>query len=418
MSAPAYNEAIPKRTAEEDIQRGPPDAAGADVRFLDRDAQLTVIVEDDEAGLEKHLAAWDKLATAALEPNVFYEPWMLLPALRHLRRSAKLLFVFVYAKPAQGDEAPVLCGFFPLERVAHYKNLPVGALRLWKYIHCFLANPLLRPEAVAQCFKAVFDWAAADSRGSTLLEFGDIPGDGPFWKAFVEFLEEHRHPFLIFECATRALLRPRADAKTYFDAALSNKRRRTLRQQETALKRLGTVDYAVLAGDGDLAAWTADFLRLESSGWKAHEGTALSCNEAERQFFLACMEDAFRRGRLMMLALRLDGRPIAQLCNFLCRNGSFAFKVAFDEAYARHSPGVLLEIENIAEVHRHEWIRWMDSCSAPGPSLTKRIWLDRRIIQTVLVASGKKPGSFLISVLPFMQWAFHRIEPLLRRPRT
>ncbi|MGH6967602.1 MAG: GNAT family N-acetyltransferase [Stellaceae bacterium] len=393
--------------------RAPDDAK---IRRVDKDTRLIVVIERDVTGLERHRAAWEELSTAALEPNVFYEPWMLLPALRHLRGSADLLFAFVYAQSPDGNgQPPVLCGFFPLERQNHYKNTPVSALRLWKHLHCFLCSPLVRAETAEACFQAVFEWAASDPRGSILIEFGGVAGDGPLWKALVEFLEEHRHPTLTLECSTRALLRPHANAKSYIDEALSTKKRRTLRQQESALSRQGTLDYTMLAGDGDIAAWTEDFLRLEASGWKGREGTALSCNPAQKQFFVETLHEAFHRGHLMMLALSLNGRPIAQLCNFLCRNGSFAFKVAFDEAYARFSPGVLLELENIAEVHRHSWIRWMDSCSAPGPALTKQIWLDRRIVQTILATSGRSPGPFLIAVLPFMQWTFHKLEALFRR---
>ena len=397
----------------------PPPARESDdgrTHRVEKDARLTIVVERDIAGLQQHVPAWEELAAAALEPNVFYEPWMLLPALRHLHSGADLQFVFVYAEgPRSTDQAPVLYGFFPLERESHYKNLPVSVLRLWKHLHCFLCNPLVRAESAQACFRAVFEWAARDPHGSSLIELGGISGDGPLWNALVEFLEEDRHPTLTLECSTRALLRPRSDSKAYLDEALSTKKRRTLRQQESALGRQGSLEYAMLAGDGNIGAWTDDFLRLEASGWKGREGTALSYNPTQKQFFVETLHEAFRRGRLMMLALSLNGRPIAQLCNFLCRNGAFAFKVAFDEAYARHSPGVLLELENIAEVHRHSWIRWMDSCSAPGPALTKQIWLDRRIVQTILAASGRSPGPFLIAVLPFMQWTFHKLEGLWRR---
>ncbi|MDE2229560.1 MAG: GNAT family N-acetyltransferase [Alphaproteobacteria bacterium] len=415
MSAMAETAILLPRPPAEPAAQAPDDARS---RRLGKEARLSVVVEQDAAGLERHLQAWEDLSTTALEPNVFYEPWLLRPALRHLRGGADLVFVLVYAQmPGAADQPSVLCGFFPLERLSHYKNLPVSALRLWKHVHCFLSSPLVRAETAQACFQAVFDWAATDPRGSILIEFGDVSGDGPLWKAFVEFLEDRRDPTLMLECSTRALLRPRADATSYLDAALSPKKRRTLRQQESALRRQGALEYAMLAGDGDIDGWIENFLRLEASGWKGREGTALSCNPAQKQFFAETLREAFRRGRLMMLAQTLDGRPIAQLCNFLCRNGSFAFKVAFDEAYARFSPGVLLELENIAEVHRHAWIRWMDSCSSPGPSLTKQLWLDRRIVQTILATSGRSPGPFLISVLPFMQWTFHKVESVFRRRR-
>ena len=42
---------------------------------------------------------------------------------------------------------------------------------------------------------------------------------------------------------------------------------------------------------------------------------------------------------------------VAMKCNFLSGAGSFAFKIAFDEAFARFSPGVQLEIDNVQAFH-------------------------------------------------------------------
>jgi len=50
--------------------------------------------------MESHLPAIEELAQAAAEPNVFYEPWMLLPAIDYFGRDADLLFVLVYSGAA------------------------------------------------------------------------------------------------------------------------------------------------------------------------------------------------------------------------------------------------------------------------------------------------------------------------------
>jgi len=39
------------------------------------------VVVRDLSTLSRFVPAWEELAAAALEPNVFYEHWMLLPAL-------------------------------------------------------------------------------------------------------------------------------------------------------------------------------------------------------------------------------------------------------------------------------------------------------------------------------------------------
>jgi len=50
--------------------------------MLEKETTFSIIAVEDFAQLEEHLPAWEDLALAAIEPNVFYESWMLLPALR------------------------------------------------------------------------------------------------------------------------------------------------------------------------------------------------------------------------------------------------------------------------------------------------------------------------------------------------
>ncbi len=88
---------------------------------------------------------------------------------------------------------------------------------------------------------------------------------------------------------------------------------------------------------------------LEAKGWKGRDGSAFNRTPDGRRFFLAFMDHFRARGRAMLLTLRLDGHEIAMKCNLMAPGGvgSFSFKIAHDEAYARFSPGVLLEIDNI-----------------------------------------------------------------------
>src|SRR5262249_40366936 len=148
-------------------------------------------------------------------------------------------------------------------------------------------------------------------------------------------------------------------------------KRRKLRRAEQRLAETGPVAYAVLSQDDDLDAWLANFLQLEASGWKRDAGSALVCHDADRDFFLEVMRAAFRQRRLTMMSLNVGGRPIAQLCNFLTGDGSFAFKVAFDEDYARHSPGALLELESLRQLEAWPELHWMDSCTDADDALIK-----------------------------------------------
>ena len=124
---------------------------------------------------------------------------------------------------------------------------------------------------------------------------------------------------------------------------------------------------------------------------------------------------AHARGRLMMMALRLDGRPIALKYNLLAGDGSFAFKITFDESYSRYSPGVLLELENVHRLHQMRSVRWMDSCAAPNRFMINHLWPDRREMQTVFFSTGRTLPSLVLAVVPLFQ--FLRMRARLRRRR-
>ena len=75
------------------------------------------------------------------------------------------------------------------------------------------------------------------------------------------------------------------------------------------------------------------------------------------------------------------------LANFLAPPGAFSFKTAFDERYARFSPGVLLQRENLDLLARGE-IQWCDSCAAADHPMIERIWREKRAMVRINVAIG------------------------------
>jgi CelD/BcsL family acetyltransferase involved in cellulose biosynthesis len=372
-------------------------------------APFSVLAIEDWDELEQYGAAWDQLAAAALEPNVFYESWMLLPALRAYGADRALTVVLVFANHQPRTQGqPLLCGLFPLERQSRLGGL-VQVMSCWHYLHCFLGVPLVRAGMGRECLRALFAWLAADRRGGAVWECAEITGDGPFYHLLVEHLQEQQETAFVAACHTRALLRQDSGANP-LQCVLSSDKRKKLRRAEERLAEMGPVQYVALADEGDVETWLADFLRLEASGWKGRAGTAFACNEADRAFFLSVARQAFARGQLMMLALHVGGRPIAQVLNFRAGAGAFAFKVAFDEEQARHSPGVLLEIENIRVMHATPALEWMDSCTQAGPTLTKQLWADRCWTQTFFVATGRAPGALFLAALPLLRWLRRRLR--------
>src|SRR5262249_35120001 len=150
--------------------------------------KMSVMVGATLAALTEFLPAWEDLAANALEPNVFYEPWMMMPALRNLGSEKTLLTVLIFSADSTLHGTPLLCGLFPLECERGYKGLPVKFLRLWRHKHCFLATPLIRAGYERQTLEKFFDWLATDARSGALLEINMIAGAGPFHQTLTDCL--------------------------------------------------------------------------------------------------------------------------------------------------------------------------------------------------------------------------------------
>jgi hypothetical protein len=367
--------------------------------------RLTIALIADPEQLHEYVADWEDLAAHAIEPNIFYEHWFLIPAAKAFGAGVDLTFVFIFGtNPEKPTGPPILCGVFPLERRSKCVSLPVSTLSLWKHNQCFLCTPLLRKSLARETLDAFFSYLASESAHCSVLELKFVSGDGPFSHILGELLYKRALPWFVFESYPRAMMTPAADAETYLNTTISGRHRKELRRKEKRLGEQGALAYSMLEVDGDVEGWIKSFLDLEASGWKGVEGSALIVKESERQFFLRVAGEAFRRGRLLMLALTLDQQPVAQKCNFLAGNGAFAFKIAYDESRAEFSPGVLLEVENIRRIHALPGVVWMDSCAEAKHFMINRLWTERRTIQSIIVPPKGGWGEFLVSIMPLLRW--------------
>jgi CelD/BcsL family acetyltransferase involved in cellulose biosynthesis len=94
------------------------------------------------------------------------------------------------------------------------------------------------------------------------------------------------------------------------------------------------------------------FFELEGRGWKGKAGTAIACSAATREFYTSVARAAAESGYLSLYFLEFNGIPVAGHFG-LRHNGCYYLpKVAYDEDYARFSPGQLLVraiIEDLAK---------------------------------------------------------------------
>lgn len=357
-----------------------------------------------EAELAAHADAWQALASQPLEPNPFAEPWLALPALRAFGGDVR--FAFAYGPTNPPSKRRVLLGVFPLRPARRLSRwMPGRVIDSWRHEYGFLGTPLLHPQRAAEALHALLDRMRDAPDGAALWRLELAGAEGPFARALTDVLNQRRAPCFVVEEYSRALIEVRdGDGDAYLKAALPHKRHKEYRRLERLLGERGRLEARALAPGGDLGEWVEAFLKLEGSGWKGKEGTAFQSKQADAAFFRETTRGAFERGRLLMLGLFLDGRPVALKCNFLTPPGSFAFKIAYDEEFSRHAPGVLLEMANVEHLHSARPARWMDSCAVAGHPMIDRLWRERRAVRTLLASTGRAPGDLLVSLAPLARW--------------
>ena len=338
------------------------------------------------ADLPAIVAQWDDLAANAIEPNPAYESWMLLPALEAFAGTQEVRIVAMWREG-------VLCGLFPLRPGRRYR---LRTLSSWTHPHCVLCVPLVRSGQAHEVLNALFDWAKGEA---SLIELPWLPTDGAFHQALVDVLHESPRTAQTIEAFTRPLLRRARDAETYLAKHMPSAERRELKRQEKRLGETGRVEHLVLRTADELPRWIDEFLALEASGWKGKRGTAFACSEHQRRFASAVFTGAFERGKLTMVGINRDDKPIARFCVLTTGEGAFAFKTAFDESLRKYGPGTLVVQDVIAAFHARPELEWMDSYTGPNNQNLAALWKHRRTIRWVGIAADAR-GEIALALLP------------------
>jgi CelD/BcsL family acetyltransferase involved in cellulose biosynthesis len=320
-------------------------------------------------GLE---AEWAELAQIASEPNAFAEHWFVAASLRTLAKGRDIRLL----EARRGD---ALIGILLVETHRGYARLPVGIVQNWAHDQMFLYTPLVAAGEERAFWAAVLavldeaDWAPG------LLHLRGLTENGPVHRG----LAEARHGVTVHR-EVRAFLESDLSPDAYYEQAVRQKKRKEIRRLRNRLAELGEIRASKLDDVADLDAWCSTYLALEKAGWKGEAGSTLAGSPETEAFFRETLRAGWTAGRLQFLRLDVDDTCIAMLVNFLTPPGSFSFKTVFDEDYARFSPGVLIQLENL-KILDDPRIAWMDSCAAEDHPMIDSLWTERRSIVRVSV---------------------------------
>jgi hypothetical protein len=167
--------------------------------------------------------------------------------------------------------------------------------------------------------------------------------------------------------------------------ALGTKKLKELRRQWRRLADSGEVEIVIATTPKDVASALEDFLSLEASGWKGQRGTAMLQNEGHAAFIRSAASALARKGQFEILSLKKSGAVVA--CGLVLRQAgrAFFFKLAYDEALAKASPGVQLTLGLTRHLCNDPNIHSADSMADAEHSMINHIWRDRMLLADVFI---------------------------------
>ena len=91
------------------------------------------------------------------------------------------------------------------------------------------------------------------------------------------------------------------------------------------------------------------------------------------------------------------------MINFARDGQSYGFKICYDEAHSRYSPGVLMEIDLLSALEGMGASDFVDSCAAPDHPMINSLWPDRRRLVGVNIAAANPAARAMLSFCKFLE---------------
>lgn len=270
--------------------------------------------------LEALAPHWDALQ-ARLLPHAFLRSHFLLPLLAQFGSGDELL---VYRESPQGWSAALMV-----------KPIGPGRWNTFQPSQLPLGPVLLPPGDVNQTLQSVL--RALPGLG---LSLGLTQLDTAFFPAPPDDPHLRRQHYI-----DTAWVDIETDFDSYWEARGKNLRQNSRKQLKKVEASGVTPRLDVLEAPDEVAAALAQYGDLETSGWKAEMGTAISMEGAQGRFYQRALEGAARAGQMRIYRYWFGDEVVAMdLC---VHQGDclVILKTAYQQAHHAVSPSTLMRVD-------------------------------------------------------------------------
>ncbi|MCV0394115.1 MAG: GNAT family N-acetyltransferase [Rhizobiaceae bacterium] len=330
----------------------------------------------------------DHLSKRTIEPNIFFNPRFLAPAMPRLDDREVRLAVM-----RDGDEYRSrlrLLVPFSVERPTTPLGVPI--MRTWSSPFGPLGTPLIDrddPVGVVEDFLGML--ARPHLQMPKVLVLPDMRIDGAVANVLRIVTLGSGLPLVVTNEISRPSLTSDLDADSYLRQALSRHHLGEYRRLRRRLAERGRLEHHIARGVGEIRAGVEAFLTLEAKGWKGRERTAMAVDRYRAAFAREAIHRLSEADLVRVHLLTLDEEIIASLIVFIEHGEAYTWKTAYDEDFAAYSPGALLMLDVTRSHLEDPNIVSTDSCAVPDHPVVSRMWTERREIGTMVI--GLRPDA-------------------------
>ena len=300
------------------------------------ESRVDIVTDYDQfVGLEDE---WNDAVDRARIPHPFLRHewirtwWDSFAASGHIRRELHIIVV---------REQDRLVGIAPLMREhSVFYGLPIRRLAITANDHTPRADFIVagREDVV---YRAIWKSLAREIDRWDVLQLTQLPRTSRTIAAVSRLASDERLPIGTWTSSDSPYLELAGTWDSYWET-LPAKFRSNVRNRLTRLTSIGEPVLDILSDKDAIANALDDAWRLEGSGWKDKEGTAIASDPAVQKFYTLLAERAADRGWLRLLFLSAGGKRIAVSYSAVHDGRLFLLKTGHDREFHTCSPFKLL----------------------------------------------------------------------------
>jgi CelD/BcsL family acetyltransferase involved in cellulose biosynthesis len=313
----------------------------------------------EKADFDAFMLPWKRLAGQSLSPAGLNSPEMILPLLKNIKGAELAVVVqgkeLLFALPVQKRRALSSNWITPLTVIGTpHLDKEFPAASLITFINGLQQPLLLHSVSMKGCL-----W---DCLGTRDVQFS------------------------VLNTWARAGLKPVGTFESWMESNFSPKRRKEYRRLGNRLAEQGDYTALTFSQGDDTDMWADELLALEAAGWKGKRGTALAADGNLQSALKEACQLLGAAGKLRFWKLTFNGKAIASMYAVVEGDQAWLGKIAYDESFAKFSPGVLLILHATEQLFAESHIKLIDSCAIPGHPMIENIWRDRIEVADVMIA--------------------------------